>query len=296
MKIIRLIFWSFLFSTAALIVSDQVLYRLWLVPQLVSVHPIPSYYFILVFIPMILVVLVFGLTLSSWRHICLVAFVAALSHQLHEYMNMLFAFDGYLASSTLENSYTFWFVHPFFLFCMYGAAFSLVWYSKVLLHKSSVRLASVHRIDKEAAAAINDNKTEVRMPTRVTYHVVPDPSGWLVKKGRAKKASSAHSTKEEAMRAASDIAKSHPLSQIVVHKASGVIESDRIFEYRHYKKKKKKKEISRKIKKGLKRNKRKESEQRLRRRKAAQLGIARLKRKRTLRRQAAKKGARRRKK
>jgi Uncharacterized protein conserved in bacteria (DUF2188) len=143
----------------------------------------------------------------------------------------------------------------------------------------------------EAVAGINDNKNEDRMTTRITYHVVPDPSGWLVKKGRAKKASSAHATKEEALRAASDVAKSHPLSQIVVHKASGVIESDRTFEYRHYKKKKKKKEISRKIKKGLKRNKRKESEQRLRRRKAAYLGITRTKRKRYLRRQAAKKAA-----
>ncbi len=296
MKILRLILWAFLFSTLALILSDQVLYRHWLVPQLSSVHHIPSFHFILVFLPMVLVVIVFGLMLSSWKHVCLVAFVVALSHQLHEYMNMVFASYGYLVSSALVDPYTFWFLHSFILLCVYGAAFSIVWYSKILLQKIVFRRTSLHGNHEEGTASVHETKNEVHMPARITYHVVPDPSGWLVKKGRAKKASSAHSTKEEALRAASDVAKSHPLSQIVVHKASGVIESDRTFEYRHYKKKKKKKEISRKIKKGLKRNKRKENEQRLRRRKAAHLGIARLKRKRYLRRQAAKKSVRRRKK
>jgi hypothetical protein len=179
------------------------------------------------------------------------------------------------------------------------AAFSIVWYSKVVLQKTIARFPSrpiLHGDHGEAAAGINDNKNEGRMPTRITYHVVPDPSGWLVKKGRAKKASSAHTTKDEALHAASDLAKNNPLSQVVVHKASGIIASDRTYGYRHYKQKKRKKEVIRKIKKGLKRNKRKEGEQRLRRRKAAQLGIARVKRKQYLRRQASKKAAQKRKK
>jgi hypothetical protein len=120
---------------------------------------------------------------------------------------------------------------------------------------------------------------------------VPDKAGWLVKKGKAKKASSAHPTKQKALRAASDVAKGYPSSQVVVHNASGVIESDRTYEYAHYKKKKKKKEISKNIRKGLKRTKRKENEARLRRRKAAHLGIARLNRKRLLRRRRAKQAA-----
>jgi hypothetical protein len=188
------------------------------------------------------------------------------------------------------------------------AAFSIVWYSKVVLQKTFARLTSrpflkiQQRVPsssanhEEAAVGINDNKNEGRMPTRITYHVVPDPSGWLVKKGRAKKASSAHTTKDEALHVASDLAKNHPLSQVVVHKASGIIASDRTYGYRDYKKKQRKKEVIRKIKKGLKRNKRKEGEQRLRRRKAAQLGIARVKRKQYLRRQASKKAAQKRKK
>lgn len=303
MKILRLIFWSFLFSALALILSNQVLYRFWLVPRLSSLQHIPSYDFFLVFLPMVLVIIVFGLMLSSWKQVCLVAFIVALSHQIHDYISMMLESPGYLISYALEDPYNFWFLRSFLMLCVYVTAFSIVWYSKVVLQKTFARLTSrpflkiQRRVPSlsadhgEAAAGINDNKNEGRMPARITYHVVPDPSGWLVKKGRAKKASSAHSTKEEALRAASDVAKSHPLSQIVVHKASGVIESDRTFEYRHYKKKKKKKEISRKIKKGLKRNKRKESEQRLRRRKAAHLGIARLKRKRYLRRQTAKRAA-----
>ncbi len=298
MKILRLIFWSFLFSALALTLSDQVLYRFWLVPQLSSLQQVPFYSFLLVFSPMVLVVIFFGWMLTSWKQVCLIAFIVALSHQIHDSLCMSLGSPGYFMSYAPENPYTFWLLRSFLMLCVYVAAFSIVWYSKVVLQKTFTRLSSrpvSHSNHEEMAARINDNKNEDRMPARITYHVVPDPSGWLVKKGRAKKASSAHSTKEEALRAASDVAKSHPLSQVVVHKASGVIESDRTFEYRHYKKKKKKKEIGRKIKKGLKRNKRKESEQRLRRRKAAQLGIARLKRKRYLRRQAAKKGAQKRK-
>jgi uncharacterized iron-regulated membrane protein len=223
-------------------------------------------------------------------------------------MSMTFESPGYLFSYALENPYNFWFLRSFLVLCVYVAAFSIVWYSKVILQKTLARFTSrpFLKIQRrvpllsadhgEAAAVINDNKKEDRMPTRITYHVVPDSSGWLVKKGRAKKASSAHSTKEEALHAASDVAKSHPLSQVVVHNASGVIESDRTYEYRHYKKKKKKKEIGRKIRKGLKRNKRREGEQRLRRRKAAQLGITRAKRERYRRSLAAKKRAQKRKK
>jgi hypothetical protein len=309
MKILRLSFFSFLFSAIALILSDQVLYRLWLVPQLSSLHHVPSYYFLLVFLPMVLVIIVFGLMLSSWKQVCLVAFIVALSHQIYDYMSIVLESPGYLISYALENPYNFWLLRSFLMLCLYMAAFSIVWYSKVVFLKTIAHLTSrpFLKIQRtvpslrgnhgEAAAGINENKNknEGRMPARTTYHVVPNPSGWLVKKGRAKKASSAHSTKEEALRAASDVAKSHPLSQIVVHKASGVIESDRTFEYRHYKKKKKKKEISRKIKKGLKRNKRKEGEQRLRRRKAAHLGIARAKRERYRRSLTAKKRARTRK-
>ena len=293
MKILRLIFWSFLFSALALILSDQVLYRLWLVPRLSSFHHIPAYDFILVLLPMILVMIVFGLISSSWKQVCLIAFIFTLSHQIHVDLSKTFDSPGYVFGFTLENPYNFWFLLSVLMFCVYLASFSIIWYSKVVLHKIFARLPSrpFVRGDQEEAASIKENKHEDRMSARITYHVVPDSNGWLVKKGRAKKASSAHSTKEEALRAASDVAKSHPLSQIVVHKATGVIESDRTFEYRHYKKKKKKKELGKKIRKGLKRNKRKESEQRLRRRKAAQLGIARAKRERYRRSLAAKKRA-----
>jgi hypothetical protein len=236
--------------------------------------------------------------LSSWKQVCLIAFAIALSHQIHDYICMSLKSPGYFINYALVNPYNFWLLRSFLMLCVYVAVLSIVWYSKIVLQKIFARLPSrpfLHGNHREAAAGINNNKNEGRMPTRITYHVVPDSSGWLVKKGRAKKASSAHTTKEGALRAASDVAKSHPLSQVIVHNASGVIESDRTFEYRHYKKKKRKKEIGRKIRKGLKRNKRKESEQRLRRRKAAQLGIARAKRERYRRSLAAKKRAKKKK-
>jgi hypothetical protein len=299
MKILRLSFFSFLFSAIALILSDQVLYRLWLVPQLSLFQYIPSYDFMLVLLPMVLVVIVFGLMLSSWKQVCLVAFIFTLSHQIYNSISMTFESPGYLFGFELENPYNFWFLRSFLVLCVYVVAFSIVWYSKVIFQKTSIRFASRHQLSKNqegAGADFKESKSEDRMPERITYHVVPDQNGWLVKKGRAKKSSSAHSTKDEALRAASDLAKSHPLSQVVVHNVSGIIASDRTYGYRHYKQKKRKKEVIKKIKKGLKRNKRKENEQRLRRRKAAQLGIARLKRKRYLRRRSAKKAAQKRKK
>jgi len=299
MKILRLTLISFICSATALFLSDQVLYRLWLAPRLASFEYIPSYEFYIAFFPIVLVVLVFGLMLSSLKQVCLAAFIFAFSYQIHDFMRTASESPGYILNFTLEHPYNVWIIRAFLVFCIYAAVFGIVWYIKVIIQKTFIRYDSKHLLNKDqgvAQADIKENKIEDLMLTRITYHVVPDSSGWLVKKGRAKKASSAHATKEEALHAASDLAKSHPLSQVVVHKASGIIASDRTYGYRHYKQKKRKKEVIKKIKKGLKRNKRKENEQRLRRRKAAQLGIARLKRKQYLRRAAAKKAARKRKK
>jgi len=299
MKILRLSFISFLFSSTALILSDQVLYRLWLVPQLSTFQYIPSYDFIIVIFPVVLIIIVLGLMLSSWKEVCLAAIVFTLSHQIYNSISVTSESSAYLLNFALVNSYDFWFLRSLFVLCMYAAVFSIVWYSKVIFQKTSIRFSSrpiSDRSQKEKEADLSEDKNEDRTPARITYHVVPDQDGWHVKKRKAKKASSTHLKKEDALRAASDVAKSHPLSQVVVHKASGIIASDRKFGYRHYKQKKRKKEVIKKIKKGLKRSKRKENEQRLRRRKAAQLGIARLKRKQYLRRLTTKKAARKRKK
>jgi hypothetical protein len=299
MRKLRLIIFSFLFSSIAFILSDQVLYRLWLVPQLPSFYKIPAYDFILVLLPVVLVVLITGLMLSSWKEVCFAAFVFTLSHQVYNSIIELSNPPGLIFGYSLENPYNFWVLLSFFIFCVYVFVFSIVWYSKIIFKRYSDRLTLRHPLEKSQAgprADFKKNNNEDSAPARITYHVVPNPGGWRVKKGKAKKASSAHLKKEDALRAASDVAKSHPLSQVVVHKASGIIASDRKYGYRHYKQKKRKKEVIKKIKKGLKRSKRKENEQRLRRRKAAQLGIARLKRKRYLHRLAIKKGAWRRKK
>jgi hypothetical protein len=308
MKILRLSFFSFLVSTIALLLSDQVLYRLWLLPQLKLLNQMPFLYNYELLLPIVGVIVFFGFTVSSWKQLFTVALMFALSHQILDFLSMRFEYSGYLKSFAMNDPWYFWSIRPFIMFCIYLTAMSAVRYGKVAMQKTYSRLASrpLLGINRTASSSSDihgeavkpgtkSNKTEDRMTTRITYHVVPDSSGWLVKKGRAKKASSAHTTKDEALHAASDLAKNHPLSQVVVHKASGIIASDRTYNYRHYKQKKRKKEVIKKIKKGLKRNKRKEDEQRLRRRKAAQLGIARAKRERYRRSLAAKKRARTRK-
>jgi Uncharacterized protein conserved in bacteria (DUF2188) len=57
------------------------------------------------------------------------------------------------------------------------------------------------------------------MPTRKIYHVVPHPSGWAVKIGKARRASAVLKTKEAAIKAASNLAKSAPQSQIVIRES-----------------------------------------------------------------------------
>jgi len=237
MKILRLSFISFLFSSTALILSDQVLYRLWLVPQLSTFQYIPSYDFIIVIFPVVLIIIVLGLMLSSWKEVCLAAIVFTLSHQIYNSISVTSESSAYLLNFALVNSYDFWFLRSLFVLCIYAAVFSIVWYSKVIFQKTSIRFSSrpiSDRSQKEKEADLSEDKNEDRIPARITYHVVPDQDGWHVKKRKAKKASSTHLKKEDALRAASDVAKSHPLSQVVVHKASGIIVSDRKYGYRHY--------------------------------------------------------------
>jgi hypothetical protein len=297
MKTFKLIFASFLFFIPAIILSDQVLYKLWLVPQLSSSQHIPSYYFLIIFLPLLLVVLFFGLTVTRLKQISLVGLVFTLCHQLYDYLSVVQGSPGYLSSYAPEQTYDFWIIRSLIIICIYVIVLSILWYTKDVILRTVNHIRVRYQLkNRKVEPAVSNINNEDRMPARIIYHVVPFGNKWLVKKGKAKKASSAHSTKEDALRAASEVAKSHPQSQVVVHNASGVIESDRTFEYRHYKKKRKKKEISRKIKKGLKRNKRKELERRLLRRRAARLGIARAKRRQYLRRRAAKNGARKRKK
>lgn len=132
------------------------------------------------------------------------------------------------------------------------------------------------------------------MPTRKIYHVVPHPSGWAVKVGKARRASAVMKTKAAATKTASSLAKSAPKSQVVIREATGRIEGDRTFEYRDYKKKKRVRTTVSKIKKSKLRNQRRQQRARVQRRKAALRGLARLKRAQAARRARARKAARKR--
>jgi len=133
------------------------------------------------------------------------------------------------------------------------------------------------------------------MPTRKIYHVVPHQAGWAVKIGKAKRASAVLKTKDKAMKAASNLAKSSPKSQIVIREATGKIKGDRTFEYRDYKKKRKVRATVSKIEKSKEQNKRRQLRLRGLRRKAALLGLARQKRAKSLRRTSARLAAKSRK-
>jgi hypothetical protein len=305
MKTLRLIVISLLASAIALVLSDQIIYRLWLVPKLANLNHIPFYYHYFVLLPVAAAIIIFGLAISSWKIIYIPAVVFGLNHQCYYFFSTVSHRSGDLIRYATEDPTDYWVVRSLVIIIIYFIALIAVWYCKRISKKAFVRFRYPDFLNIRKAASsyaspgISTQTDRIKinednMSKRITYHVLPDPTGWLVKKGRAKKASSVHKTKKLALKSASDLAKSHRLSQVIIHNASGVIESDRTFEHRHFREKKKKREVIRKIRKGLKRSKRKEYLNRLRRRRAAKLGISRLKRKRYLRRAAAKKAARRR--
>jgi hypothetical protein len=112
---------------------------------------------------------------------------------------------------------------------------------------------------------------------KLVYHVLPDQGKWIVRKGSAKKASVVKDSKKEAMVAASDLAKSSPDSQVIVHKSSGVIGTHWLYTRSDYQEKVKKKLVVKKARKTKAKNKRKAQDDKRKRRKAALLGIARKK-------------------
>lgn len=112
---------------------------------------------------------------------------------------------------------------------------------------------------------------------KLVYHVLPDQGKWIVRKGSAKKASAVKDSKKEAMAAASDLAKSSPDSQVIVHKSNGIIATHWLYTRSDYQEKAKKKLVVKKARKTKAKNKRKAQDEKRKRRKAALLGIARKK-------------------
>lgn len=132
------------------------------------------------------------------------------------------------------------------------------------------------------------------MPSRKIYHVVPSEKVWVVKIGKAKRASALLPTKVAAIKAASALAKSSPTAQVVLHEATGKFGGDRTYEYRDFQQKKKVRSAVSKGKKTKLKNRQKKYRVTSERRKAALLGVARVKRARYQRSAAAKKAARKR--
>lgn len=61
------------------------------------------------------------------------------------------------------------------------------------------------------------------MAKKKDYHVVPNSSGWSVKREGNQKASSLHETKQEAVDAGKDLAKKAE-TELVIHRKNGTIQ------------------------------------------------------------------------
>lgn len=68
------------------------------------------------------------------------------------------------------------------------------------------------------------------MSARKVYHVVPRPDGtWAGEGEGAKRASVVGDKKAEVLERTIEIAKEHPLSQVVIHKENGEFQSERTY-------------------------------------------------------------------
>ncbi len=67
------------------------------------------------------------------------------------------------------------------------------------------------------------------MADRKIYHILPHESGWQVRGEGAKRSSSVHQTKDEAVARAKELAHKHDLSQIKIHKQDGTIETEHTY-------------------------------------------------------------------
>ncbi len=64
------------------------------------------------------------------------------------------------------------------------------------------------------------------MSKRVSIHVVKDGDNWKNLRAGSERASSVHGTKADALDRAKELAKSHPLGQVVVHGKDGKIQTE----------------------------------------------------------------------
>ncbi|MDX1545809.1 MAG: DUF2188 domain-containing protein, partial [Rhodothermales bacterium] len=60
---------------------------------------------------------------------------------------------------------------------------------------------------------------------RAVYHVVPRDDGWAVQKEGNERATSLHTSKNEALKAGREVATNQAPSRLVVHKADGTIQT-----------------------------------------------------------------------
>ncbi len=80
---------------------------------------------------------------------------------------------------------------------------------------------------KKSTAKKSTAKKSTAKKKRLTYHVAPrEAGGWEVRAERAKRPSSAHDSKEEAVRRGRQLAQRQRLGQLIVHKRDGSIQTE----------------------------------------------------------------------
>lgn len=95
-----------------------------------------------------------------------------------------------------------------------------------LIFASALLLSTVSACQQQPVALSRAPQLLQAQSARMVFHVVPSAQGWQVKEQRNPEALTTLPTKAEAIEAGRAIAKSHRLSQLIIHRANGTIETE----------------------------------------------------------------------
>lgn len=83
----------------------------------------------------------------------------------------------------------------------------------------------VEKLNAQVALMVDAQTEAAAAPVRTVYHVAPAEEGWKVTTEGTETAISVHTTKDDALSAARDMARAQEPSQVVVHKMDGTIQN-----------------------------------------------------------------------
>ncbi len=152
MKIFKIGIIAFCLISTALIISDQLFYKLWLVPKLPEMQSVPLWMWGVVLSPIILSIIILGWKIVSWKELVVVALISSFCSQAFEYISAQYNQLGHLKSFAVEDFTYFITIISAIVFLKYILGLGSVSLAKYIYKTKLARLTSRSR-QKEGGQA-----------------------------------------------------------------------------------------------------------------------------------------------